>query len=419
MNGKHGEGGRPEVHSAPGSGAARTADVVRLLQESLHHHAAGRLDLARDGYEQIMRLQPGQPDALHMSGVLAYQAGRYGEAARLIGQAMRAMPPNAGVHVNLGNALQADGRLQPAIDEFRAALALDPRLAVAWNNLGNALRLQGKNSAALDAFDQALSLDSGYTDAWVNRAIACQESNDLPGAVHSYEQAVALDPGHGAAAHMLAALRGDRTEAAPSAHVARLFDEYAVRFDHHLVDTLGYSMPRLLREEVASLSGSEARFERVIDLGCGTGLAGLAFRSAAGVLVGVDLSSGMIERARQRAIYDELRVADVVSALESDTARYDLFICADVFPYFGRIDDLFSAVAGRAAAGALFVFSTELHEGEGFALRPSGRYAHAQDYLRHAAGNSGFTVLTMRTENLRKQRDAWIPGDLVLLRRDA
>jgi predicted TPR repeat methyltransferase len=76
---------------------------------------------------------------------------------------------------------------------------------------------------------------------------------------------------------------------------------------------------------------------------------------------------------------------------------------------------LFSAVGCHAGSAALFAFSTELYPGEGYVLQPSGRYAHSREYLQTVAAEYGFSVLTMRTENLRKQKEQWIPGDLVVL----
>jgi predicted TPR repeat methyltransferase len=325
------------------------------------------------------------------------------------------MPPNAGVCLNLGNALQASGRLDEAVTAFQQAIQLAPGYAMAYNNLGNALRHQGKLAAAVAALRKALTLDGRYTDAHVNLAMTLQAQGDVSGAMRSYESAVELDPGHEAAAHMLAALRGEVTDAAPREHVARLFDEYAARFDHHLVETLGYSMPGLLRLEIDRLLGRGAQFSQVIDLGCGTGLAGVAFRALSGHLTGVDLSPRMIDQARARGIYDDLRVGDVITVLQEDQYHYDLFICADVFPYIGNVETLFSVVSARSEDGALFAFSTEFCEGRDFLLRPSGRYAHSQEYLRKVAASHGFSVMTLRTENLRKQKEQWTPGDLVVL----
>lgn len=385
------------------------------LDSALQHHRSGRLAEAQSGYRQVLELQPGNADALHMLGVLAYQMGKYADAISLIERAAGHLEPNAGVCINLGNALQASGRLDEAVAAFQQAIRIEPGYAMAHNNLGNALRHQGKLADAVTALRKALTLDGRCADAHVNLAMTLQAQGDVSGAMRSYERAVELDPGHESAAHMLAALRGEVTEAAPHDHVARLFDEYAARFDHHLVETLGYSMPGLLRAEIDRLLGQDAHFSRVIDLGCGTGLAGIAFRALSGNLCGVDLSPRMIDQAQVRNVYDDLRVGDVITVLQEDPCRYDLFICADVFPYIGNVEALFSAVSAHSEAGALFAFSTEFSAGRDFVLQPSGRYAHAQGYLRAVADRNGFSVMTMRTENLRKQNEQWIPGDLVVL----
>jgi predicted TPR repeat methyltransferase len=393
------------------------ADLLagEFYNRGLQHHQAGRLEDARADYRDVLRLQPEHADALHMLGVLAYQVGQYDEALTLISRAGKLKPPNAGVYSNLGNVLQARGQLEEAVAAFRNAIKLAPENTIAHNNLGNALRLQGKTAAAVDAFNRALTIDSGYTDAHVNLAITYQAMGDDARAASSYEQAVKLDPGNKPAAHMLAALRGEATDGAPPEHVERLFDEYATRFDKHLVDTLGYSMPGELRREIDRQFGPGAHFSDAIDLGCGTGLTGVAFHDLCDHLAGIDLSPRMIDRARARGVYDNLRVGDVVGMLDVDPDSYDLLICADVFPYIGNVQPLFAAVRSHARDGALFAFSTELETEADFVLRPSGRYAHSQQYLRAVAAEYGFSVMAMRTENLRKQKGKWIPGDLVVL----
>ncbi len=399
------------------TGATDPAAAQVFLDRAIQHHKAGRLQAAETAYREILQSLPEHGVALHMLGLIEYQAGRYEQAIDLMSRAEARIPGDAGLHTNLGTVLQASGRLDEAVGRYMNAIAINPGFALAYNNLGNALRLQGKHEQAVSAFRQALDIDPNYVDACVNLAIVYQSMNETEKAIQCYEKAIALDPRHGPATHMLAALRGEHTKAAPPEHVAHLFDEYAARFDHHLVDTLGYSMPGLLRSEIDRLGGKDAHFRNVIDLGCGTGLAGIAFRPLATRLTGVDLSPGMIVKSRERNVYDALFTGDIVTTLLERQEHYDLFICADVFPYIGDVGPLFSALHSRANEDALFAFSTESHTGSDYILRPTGRYAHSGDYLCSAAADHGFSVMTMRTENLRKQKDQWIPGDLVILRK--
>jgi superkiller protein 3 len=62
-------------------------------------------------------------------------------------------------HVNLGNALQHQGKLEEAVAEFRTAIRLRPDLVGANHNLGVALDERGKTQEALVAFREAIRLD--------------------------------------------------------------------------------------------------------------------------------------------------------------------------------------------------------------------------------------------------------------------
>jgi SAM-dependent methyltransferase len=66
----------------------------------------------------------------------------------------------------------------------------------------------------------------------------------------------------------------------------------------------------------SSSSSSGPCWRRCVDLGCGTGLMGPLLRPHCGQLCGVDLSAGMVGKARQRGCYDELAVGELVQYLQ-------------------------------------------------------------------------------------------------------
>merc|ERR1712232_724873 len=104
------------------------------------------------------------------------------------------------------------------------------------------------------------------------------------------------------ARHWLAVMRGDNTATAPPEYVATLFDDYAEKFEEHLVLKLHYSTPGLIAEDICKLGLSITTWQRGADLGCGTGLMcpplrKLGFR---GRLKGVDLSEGMLLQALKK-----------------------------------------------------------------------------------------------------------------------
>src|SRR5207253_10856196 len=84
-----------------------------------------------------------------------------------------------------------------------------------------------------------------------------------------------------------AAASGDRGAAppiAPPAYVAGAFDGYADGFEKHLIEELNYRAPPLLRGAIDRVRPN-GQFD-VLDLGCGTGLIGAAFKDRARTLAG-------------------------------------------------------------------------------------------------------------------------------------
>ena len=202
--------------------------------------------------------------------------------------------------------------------------------------------------------------------------------------------------------------------APPESLVQALFDKHAPTFDEHLAE-LDYRVPRLLFEATKAAGASQEI--DVLDLGCGTGLCGQLFRPIAKTLVGVDLSSAMVEKARERGIYDRLEVAEVTAALNAARDSYDLLVAGDVLCYMGDLSKAFSAAGSALRKGGLFAFSAESHEGDRWLLRPSRRYAHNAEYVRRVAGEAGFDVVLLTPNVLRKEGGRDVNGLIVVLAR--
>ena len=81
--------------------------------------------------------------------------------------------------VNLGNVLFREGRNEEAADRYRAALALNPRLAEVHNNLGVLLAQVGRLSEAEAEFEAAVRLKPGYREARDNLERARRAAGDL------------------------------------------------------------------------------------------------------------------------------------------------------------------------------------------------------------------------------------------------
>src|SRR5947209_13086004 len=200
--------------------------------------------------------------------------------------------------------------------------------------MARAYAAEGDLAAAADLFAQAVELSPGFASAWFALGETRERLGDRDGARAAFARAQAADPQdrHGAALHLARLGAVDPATAALHGYVRTLFDQYAPRFDRALED-LNYSAPAMLRDAVRAHG---ARFGTMLDLGCGTGLAGAAFRPQVDWLVGVDLSSKMIEEARKKGLYDRLTVGDIAQHLaerRAQNANFHLIIAADVFAY--------------------------------------------------------------------------------------
>lgn len=110
------------------------------------------------------------------------------------------------------------------------------------------------------------------------------------------------------------------------------YREWAADYDHQMLDLLGYISPASIAEILAEhLADSEAV---IVDVGCGTGLTCrvLAERGY-GRLDGIDVSSEMLDVARERGIYRSLLQADINQPLSLESGRYDAAISSGTFTH--------------------------------------------------------------------------------------
>lgn len=255
-----------------------------------------------------------------------------------------------------------------------------------------------------------------------NRALTLEKSGNFDAAADAYAEVLALDPeDHGGASVRLASMgRGETPVKAPDAYVATLFDQHADVFDNVLVEQLGYCVPLLVRQRLQALELGP--FNRVLDLGCGTGLTGGALRDMAEDITGIDLSENMVEIAHEKELYDTLYVAEAVDFLDdNDDEPFDLIVATDVLPYMGALEAMFFGAVDNLVPGGLFIFSSETLPAEIFAGRPfmvgaHQRFAHAETYLRERLTATGFEVIEVGDITVRMEEGEPIAGHLVIAR---
>lgn len=253
-----------------------------------------------------------------------------------------------------------------------------------------------------------------------NKALALEKAGDFEAAALSYQEVLKIDPDdHGGASVRLASMKmGAVPDKAPQSYIATLFDQHADVFDKVLVDDLGYDVPAMSAHLLKKLGLNN--FERVLDLGCGTGLMGVQLEDISGEMIGVDLSENMIEIAYDREIYESLYVADVEDYLDdNDEERWNLICAGDVLPYLGNIENLIKGIATNLELDGYTIFSTETLPDEefketGFTIGAHQRYAHKLEYLDEVLSTHGLTIMISEDIVVRLEQGKPIYGHLIV-----
>ena len=281
------------------------------------------------------------------------------------------------------------------------------------------LQLKGDPVAAADLLSQAIELAPGFASAWFTLGQIREQLGERDAAIAAFRKALIADPDdrHGAKLRLML-LGAEQLSGMPPAYVRALFDQYAPKFEAALVDDLGYRGPALLFRAVLSARAAvhkPAFFRRAIDLGCGTGLAAAAFASEVDRFIGIDLSPGMIERARATGLYAELEVTEMVQGLRArHDASADLILAADAMVYLADLAPVLEQARRVLASGGLLAFTVETHGGDGVMLGKGLRYAHGAGYVRRAIEAAGLVVSRLEDLSARNEDDAPVPGLVVV-----
>ncbi len=400
------------VNMDPSLEQARQAFLAGIEQFERHDFEA-----AAALFEQALQLAPGRPSVLMNLGVSCVHLGRFERADVCLRQALAADDSQVDAWKAWGVTQMALGDWTQALhchDKARALGADGADFCLRW---GQCLAHQRLLPQALLAFEQALTHAPELAEAWSQMAHVQRDMGQTAEAITSYQRAMQLGADPELHRYYLAALSPQQPMVnAPAAYVEKLFDQYADDFEAHLVGQLGYQGHRVLLQNLPI--DSAARFERVWDLGCGTGLCGSLIRPRADHLVGVDLSSAMVAKAKALGLYDSLHALELVDFLKQGTEQADLVLAADVFIYVGHLEAVFEALSPRVRPGGWLAFTVEEADpGMAVQLHRSLRYAHALPYLEALAAQHGWHWARVHRAPLRLDQAQPLMGAYVYLQK--
>ena len=394
------------------------SDIQTLYQSAVTLHQQGEISRAIKLYEQLIELVPDAAEIHYNLGLAMFELERYADAIDAYRHATELNPQDGDLFFNLGLACKMDKQFDAAEEAYLQALELSDDFNDILYNLGCCYQDSGAVEQACVVFEQLLELVPDHLSALNNLAYLKHLQKNFDHARELYGRVLKLDPNRQSAQHMFATLSGAGDHSPPKEYVRELFDNYSENFEENLIKDLEYNTFCILRQAVEGLTERKTQYENGLDLGCGTGLAGEAFQSTCSRLTGVDLSQKMIEQASEKRLYHELHCADIIEYLEQADHQYDLIIAADVLPYLGDLNPLFSAADRRANEKGIFCLSSEGTNAPGWELQFTGRYAHNPDYIISTATKNGWILLEQFPANIRKENDAWIKGTIMVYGRN-
>ena len=317
-----------------------------------------KLDDARKSFDIAIQLAPDRATGWIKLGNLLRTQRRYDEVLLTYDHAFTLDPNNAEASALSAGVLLELGRFEEALAKCDLSLTISPNQAEALCVKGDCLRNLGRTKEAAVSYRRASELEPDRISVWRLLGKVLEQLGDRDGAIKALRRAREIDPSDpfGAGVELMR-LGADELSEMPPAYVRLLFDQYAPSFDTALVESLRYRGPSVLFEAVRSAGQAHHRplnFKGAIDLGCGTGLVAVAFAKIVDQFIGIDLSPGMIKKARATGLYAELKVADMLEGLRTTPdSAVELVLSADAMVYVADLFPVLKEVSRVLTTGGL------------------------------------------------------------------
>jgi len=225
-------------------------DLDRLLDIAIARHQSGCIDMAEDGYRAVLRLDPEQPDALNLLGLILHDKGQIDEAIALLERALSADPDFSEALVNLARAKRTTGLADDARALAERAIAITPDLAEAFLQLGLALYDLRQFDTALPILQQAATDLPHVAEIPLAIGNIHLARNEPADAIAAYDKTLRLQPDHLQAllhAGSCHVLLGQRDK-------ARTYQEQAV--DRHPTSAAAHAALALTLSQSGDIEGS-------------------------------------------------------------------------------------------------------------------------------------------------------------------
>lgn len=377
----------------------------------------GRLGEAASHYRRAIASRPDWAEIYDDLAHVLDDQGLYAEANMAARESIRLSPGRPASHITLAIIQShmdqhddADATMQTLIKEAPEDASLRSRLS--W------IRWRAKrNPEAAEAAREALARDAAISYPHFLLGWIAADKGERENAIGHYRKYLELDPSdtEGAALALAHLGAGEAPDRASESYMRQLYATRSSSWDTNVDNQTQYRAPQQIADALARFMGAQKNLD-IMDAGCGTGLTGPLVRERAKVLDGLDLSSYMLEKAREKDVYDELIEGDLEQVLYARREQYDVIASAATLIHFGDLTAPLAACAAALKPGGWMAFTVFPNQ-EGIGVLPFFCHSHSPAHIRDRAEGAGFDVVSIEEHIHEYQHGKAIPGLVVVLRK--
>jgi len=181
--------------------------IANKLDKAIELYKIGDLNNAERIYNDVLRRDHKNDNALRLLGLLENRRGNKIEAIRLIRKAIRINPKIPAYYNNLGEIYRSEQEYDHAMRYYKKAISLNNSYAQAYNNLGCVQQEVGRSKDAINSFQTAISFIENYAEAHNNLGAVFQQLGMVDQAIESFERAININPGYAEAHRNLSTIK--------------------------------------------------------------------------------------------------------------------------------------------------------------------------------------------------------------------
>ncbi len=365
-------------------------DAVRLIATMVNNGDMGQaVALA----EQLLLAAPGHPDTLYVSAGVFWKVGDPNQAIAIQKRLVAAQSGAAKHHERLIYFLRETGDISEALAAAQAGIRECPSNPRLINALGMLQLNTGDLQASRQTFENAILALPENPTAHQNLSLILLAEGRAEDAVNAFSRGlIPLDP-----------VDFEANYQEPQ-HLGEIYNGLANGYDaNDLHRTWGRKTAHVIRAALG-----QGKLGDVLDLCCGTGSIGAAISEQTDHLSGIDISSGMLEKARARGIYDQLICADIGSALRSIDRSFSVVTCSAALYHWANLTPFFNAVARVLLPDGHLIFSVDPANDEmDIGQSAPSEYAHSRAYIRRVTASAGLREISITIDTHRSYPGFW------------